>query len=291
MTNGSNNLNNFNPGSDIPWHSFMFTVICWYKNIKAVISMSPYPMSLFFYTVRPGDTLWQIAQRYNTSVQSIAAVNPGVDLNFLHVGQVIRIIPGCGFYPLGPHLAPGGISKAESELRDQVRLLWEQHVVWTRLFILSAAFNLPDLDPVTDRLLQNPKDFQAALRPLYGNRIASSFAELLTNHLVIAAELVKAAKAGNNKAAEDTEKRWYANANEIAAFLAGINPYWFERNWRSMLHEHLALTKNEAVYILTGKYREGIAAFDQIEKQALQMADVMVQGIVNQFPEKFRSRF
>jgi len=106
----------------------------------------------------------------------------------------------------------------------------------------------------------------------------------LTSHLVIAAELVKAAKAGDAGAAADAEKRWYANADEIAVFLGSINPYWSMQQWQAMLREHLALTKSEAVNILTGKYAEGIAVFDQIEKQALEMADVMVNGIIRQFP-------
>lgn len=54
-----------------------------------------------------------------------------------------------------------------------------------------------------------------------------------------------------------------------------------------MLHEHLKLTKSEAVDILTGNYAEGIKLYDKIEKQALKMADVMAKGIVKQFPGKF----
>jgi len=168
-------------------------------------------------------------------------------------------------------------------LRDSLRMLWEQHVYWTRMFIISTAFSLPDLDPVTKRLLRNPKDFEAALKPFYGDMAASRFASLLTDHLTIAAELVKAAKAGDSNAAADAEKRWYANADKIAAFLASINPFWSESEWRDMLHEHLALTKTEAVQILTKKYSESISTFDTIEKQALGMADTMAAGMAKQF--------
>lgn len=197
-------------------------------------------------------------------------------------------MPGMQFLPYQyPCLASSVISKAQLGLNNQLRLLWEQHVVWTRLTIISIVFGLPDVDLVTNRLLRNPQDFAALLRPLYGDRIASRFAELFTSHLVIAAELVKAAKAGDAKAAADAEKRWYANADEIAAFLGSINPFWSEQQWRNMLHKHLALTKAEAVNILTGKYAEGITVFDQIEKQALEMADVMTCGIIRQFPNLF----
>lgn len=183
--------------------------------------------------------------------------------------------------------APNVISKTQATLNNQLRLLWEQHVVWTRLTIISMVFGLPDVELVTKRLLRNPKDFEALLKPLYGDRAASRFADLFTSHLVIAAELVSAAKAGDTRAAADAEKRWYANADEIAAFLGSINPYWSEQQWRTMLYEHLALTKAEAVNMLTGKYEDGITVFDQIEKQALEMADVMTYGIARQFPNNF----
>ena len=143
------------------------------------------------------------------------------------------------------------------------------------------------MDLVTSRLLQNPKDFEEALKPFYGNKIASSFADLFTNHLVIAAQLVKAAKAGDSNAAKDAEKRWYSNADKIAAFLAGINPYWSQDKWKRMLYEHLAMTKSEAVYMLTKNYGAGITEYDKIEKQALKMADVMAYGIIKQFPDIF----
>lgn len=179
------------------------------------------------------------------------------------------------------------ISKSEADLINTLRMLWEQHIVWTRMTIISIITGLPDVNLVTQRLLRNPVDFEKALKPFYGDRIASKFRDLLNSHLAIAAELVKAAKAGNNEAAANAEKRWYANADEIADFLGRINPYWSQGDWQTMLHKHLELTKSEAVDILTGNYAEGIKLYDEIEEQALKMADVMAKGIAKQFPEKF----
>lgn len=201
----------------------------------------------------------------------------------------IPVCPKFGYFLPAADFCPPtqGISRAEMNLSNHIRMLWEQHVTWTRLTILSMVFGLPDADLVTNRLLRNPADFEAALRPLYGNAIAAKFADLLKSHLVIAAQLVKAAKAGDNKAAAEAEKKWYANADEIAAFLASINPYWSQDDWKAMLHEHLALTKAEAVHMLTKDYAAGISTYDEIERQALKMADVMTAGIVMQFPDKF----
>lgn len=54
-----------------------------------------------------------------------------------------------------------------------------------------------------------------------------------------------------------------------------------------MLYEHLALTKSEVVNILNHNYATGIELYDEIERQALKIADIMTEGIVKQFPYKF----
>lgn len=56
-----------------------------------------------------------------------------------------------------------GYTKQQMCLMNRIRQLWEQHVYWTRFFIISTAADLGDLEPVTNRLLQNPKDFAKAV--------------------------------------------------------------------------------------------------------------------------------
>ena len=46
-----------------------------------------------FYRIRKGDNLSQIAARYDTSVQSLMALNNITDPNSLQVGQVLIIVP------------------------------------------------------------------------------------------------------------------------------------------------------------------------------------------------------
>lgn len=171
----------------------------------------------------------------------------------------------------------------EIYLNSTFRKLWVQHVLWTRSFIISTAANLGDLQPVTRRLLQNPGDFADELRRFYGDAKAKEFAKLLTEHLLIAAKLVNDAKAGNKAAAEADRKSWYQNADNLADFLAEINPYWDRQVWRSMLYDHLKMTENEASLRLNGQFAGDVALFDSIESQALKMADYMVEGIRRQF--------
>lgn len=255
---------------------------------KAVIHMSACPAGTYPYTIQYGDSLSLIAQRFHTTVQAIASANPLLNQNSLRAGQTLCIPQEYSSQQIPAQSPARNITPKEQALSNQMRLLWEQHVYWTRMVILSMAFGLPDAQVVTARLLRNPKDFEAALRPFYGEATAAKFSRLFTEHLTIAAELVSAAKAGDSAAAADAEKRWYANADQIAIFLGSINPHWSAQEWRKMLYDHLAMTKTEAVDILTGKYAESIAVFEKIEKEALMMADEMTRGIVKQFPQYFR---
>lgn len=188
-----------------------------------------------------------------------------------------------------PFISPRSnrISRASLSLNQTMRELWEQHDVWTRLTIESIVFRLPDERFVISRLLRNPEDFAQALRPFYGRRIAGQFALLLTDHLVIAAELVQAAQAGDARRVAELERRWFQNARDIAAFFAKINPFWSERRWREMLFDHLRLVQTEAVQMLQGMYQASIDTYDQVEAQSLEMADEMWRGIVRQFPRRF----
>lgn len=50
------------------------------------------PLGTISYTVRPGDTLYQIARNFNTTIANIRAFNDIPDPNVIYAGQTI-IIP------------------------------------------------------------------------------------------------------------------------------------------------------------------------------------------------------
>ncbi|MFJ7980855.1 hypothetical protein ACIQ1D_11200 [Lysinibacillus xylanilyticus] len=177
------------------------------------------------------------------------------------------------------------ISNAESDFMAMNRILWMEHVNWTRMTIISIVFGLPDLPFVQERLLQNATDLGNCLRPFYGDQIADRYTELIKEHLLIAAQLVTAAAKGDTATADakEKEKEWYRNADDIAVFLNQINPYLSVEEVQKMFYTHLALTKKEAVTMIQKNYQEDIQVFDDIEAEALAMSDMIASAIVMQF--------
>jgi hypothetical protein len=181
------------------------------------------------------------------------------------------------------------VSQAELAFRNDMRRLWEDHIVWTRLAIVSLTTDAPDTEATVGRLLRNQDEIGAAIAPFYGEAAGDELARLLRDHIVIAAELVAAARAGDADAVADAQARWGANADEIAAFLAAANPRaWNEAALRASLEEHLRLTTDEAVARLAGDWEADVAAYDAIHAHILGLADVLSTGIVRQFPGRFR---
>jgi hypothetical protein len=186
------------------------------------------------------------------------------------------------------HVDAGARAQKEA-FAAQMRKLWEDHITWTRLFIVSDATlpdTLPDLGPTTRRLLANQDDIGDAIARFYGRAAGDHLTELLKEHILGAAALLNAAKAGQDTA--EACAAWYANANEIADFLHEANPRnWSRTEMRDMMKMHLDLTLEEAVARLSGDYEGDIAAYDKVHTEILEMADMLSSGIIAQFPQAF----
>lgn len=173
-------------------------------------------------------------------------------------------------------------------LGQAVRALWEDHVAWTRLFIVSAAADLPDVKETAARLLSNQDKIGDAIKPFYGEAAGDQLTALLREHILTAADLIAAAKAGDDAKVATLKAAWYANGDKIAAFLSKANPtYWPLDALRHHMKTHLDLTLDEAVARLQGKYSADIASYDKVRAAILELADALSNGIVGQFPDRF----
>ncbi len=188
-----------------------------------------------------------------------------------------------------PVMAHAATVADKVQFRQDMRKLWEDHITWTRLYIVSAVADLPDLKATADRLLQNQADIGNAVKPIYGEQAGNQLTSLLRDHILIAANLIEKVKSGDDAQAKQVTAQWYSNADSIAKFLSGANPsHWPYPEMRSMMHDHLALTTTEVVDRLHRDWQGDIAAYSKVHDQILSMADMLSSGIEQQFPSKFR---
>lgn len=135
--------------------------------------------------------------------------------------------------------------------------------------------------------MQNPKDVANVFRRYYGNNVANTIEKLITEHLVIGADLIVALKNGNQQLAQELNTKWYKNADEMAEAFSSINPFYPKEEVRQMFYEHLRLTTAEVAARLKKDYAADIKAYDAVQTEILKMSQFFVNGIVRQFPNLF----
>jgi len=175
----------------------------------------------------------------------------------------------------------------QMSLQLALRRLWSDHVIWTREYVVAAIANAPDAQAVAGRLLANQEHIGSAIVPFYGEQAGTALTDLLKQHIVIAVDLIEAAKAGEAEKFAYADRRWDQNARDIASLLSSANPNWPEHDVVDLLRQHLKLIKDEATARLQQRWEDDIEAFDQILTEILTVSDVLSAGIVKQFPDRF----
>lgn len=173
-------------------------------------------------------------------------------------------------------------------LKMQQRQLWGDHVSWTRSFIISDLASLDDKEPVLKRLLKNQDDIGNSIKPYYGEEAGNALAKLLRGHIEIAGQVVEAAKNDNKDDLEKYNKLWHENADAIAKLLSDANPNWPNAAVKDILYKHLQFITDQVNSRIKKDWDADIAAYDKGEDHMLMFADIVSDGIMKQFPQKFK---
>jgi hypothetical protein len=218
------------------------------------------------------------------SALAALAVSNGMDIAQAHGNHA----PAPMKMTMTVHSSSAQTAKAVA-LRTDMRKLWEDHITWTRLAIISLETGAPDTDATVARLLRNQVDIGNAIKPYYGKAAGNELTKQLRAHILIAADVIAAAKAGDSAKLTDAQVRWVANADQIAVVLHSVNPgYWKLGAMKAEMLRHLDLTTQEAVARLQGNWTADVAAYDRVHQHILHMSDMLSQGITKQFPARFR---
>ena len=227
--------------------------------------------------MQPGNRLW-------ITTLSVAAILIGG----VKVGNATGASLVAQGAPRGSAAQHSAASSAKAaRLREDMRKLWSDHVIWTREYIVAAIDGSPDANAAATRLLKNQDDIGEAVAGFYGKDAGDKLTALLKQHILIAVDLIAAAKTNDQVKYGATDQRWKKNGEEIADFLSQANPNWPKATLSSMMAMHLATTTKEVVARLNKKWDDDTAAFDDVYTHILHMSDALSDGIIKQFPQKF----
>ncbi|MBT2681776.1 glycosyltransferase [Bacillus sp. ISL-35] len=201
----------------------------------------------------------------------------------------LNMAPGVTPAYAKPHHNHECISQSEVKFENQFRRLWVDHVLWTSNYITSATTaGAEDQKDVLERLLRNQEDIGNSIKPVYGEEAGNKLTALLKEHIVIAGDIVQAAKDGNKAKLDQLNKAWFKNADDIAAFLSKANPNLKNEQLKELLYKHLQMVADDLSASLKKDWGARIVSIDDGMSHIIMMSDTISTAVVKQFPDKFK---
>lgn len=169
----------------------------------------------------------------------------------------------------------------QSSLCSQMRMLLAQQVYWTRMLLNSIVDRTQQLNANTQRLMQNPVDMGQLYARSYGNQAGQQVSNLYSQNLAIGKEFMTSLRDRRNTDIDRLRRMWYTSADDITQFLSNLVPDIDAQTLRQMLYQNLGNTELQTTQQLANNTTSSINTFDNIETDAMHMADYLSNAILN----------
>jgi hypothetical protein len=174
---------------------------------------------------------------------------------------------------------PQCITYSQMNLIFNVRIAWRRLTTWVRAYIISRYAEIGTEEELFRRLYLEVLEFSDMIQPIFGRENAQKNSIYLNKFTLLLRDLISAQLSGNSQEVQKAVDSMFQNVNDTSAFLASINPFWNQTEWKEMLDIYLRDTIQEANYYATGNYKKDIETFDQITLLTNTMGDVFARGL------------
>ena len=175
-----------------------------------------------------------------------------------------------------------------AEMQQTHRDLWLGHIILVQHVVLYNATNNPaERDAAEKDVVANAKQIAIMVAPFYGEAKAEKFFTLLVGHVAAVKEYSEATVAGNKPRQDAAIAHLASNADNIAVFLNGANPYLPKEAFRILIAAHGAHHVSQINLYKKKDYTRLEATWPMGREHAYGIADTLTAALVKQFPSKF----
>lgn len=166
------------------------------------------------------------------------------------------------------------------DLKTTMRKLFFDHSVYTSFVIKSITSHNDDTSALLPRLLNNQKEIGDQLKPYIGTAMGNKLTKVLTEHIKLAGEVIKAAK-NNDPKLEQAKAKLFKNSDEVAAVLTSLNPAMLPyEETQEMFRVHNEFVLNMCIARLQKNYKQEIKLYDAYINEILMMSDMIVDAVI-----------
>jgi hypothetical protein len=174
------------------------------------------------------------------------------------------------------------ITKEQMNIIINSQRLWLQLVFGIRSLLLTVLRDPERTESAANQLYGVVSNsFYSYLRFFYGPAAAQQFVNILSDYITSMWRVFE--EIGSNSYGQTPDSNTaalYNNADQLAAYLAGLNVYWSEEQWKSFFNQLTQLLIQEAVTLATKDFNGEYQIFQRIVDLSTLMGDYMARGII-----------
>lgn len=171
-----------------------------------------------------------------------------------------------------------GISALKVDMKSALRKLFTDHGVYTAFVLKSIVDKQDDTKIFLNRLLLNQRDIGDQLKPIIGKKSGDLVTKVLTEHIKLAGDVIKAATYGGNL--KQKMALLFENSDEVAEVLTSLNPEKLPyETTQEMFQSHNQFIVDLTLARIKKDYLKEQQLYDVYYNELLMMSDAIYEAL------------